>query len=118
METLDKKGCIFAESCSKAGDERYCNYTCYPHAFVHGVEGGRGGLLATTGVPAKYRACRLSNLPIEEENPKAHALLTKYINNVLVFVQEKNAGLFLYSVPSPDNPFGTGTGKTTSAVTV
>lgn len=117
METLEK-GCIFADTCSKAGDERYCNYTCYPHAFVHGVQGGKGGLIKTTGVPAKYQDCKLSNLPIEADNPKTFTVIAKYINSVLLYVQEKNAGLFLYSLPDADNPFGTGTGKTTTAVTV
>jgi DNA replication protein DnaC len=117
MATLEKS-CVFADSCRLAGNPHYCNFTCYAYAFMHGVEGGSGGLWNTSGVPKAYRHCRLSNLPIKEDNPKAYALLTKYINNVLHFVLEKHAGLFLYSLPDEDNPFGTGTGKTTSAVTV
>lgn len=117
MATLEKN-CVFADNCKNAGVEGVCNFTCYPYAFMHGVEGGSGGLWNTSGVPKAYRSCRLRNLPIEQENPKAYSVLTKYINNVLHFVLEKNAGLFLYSIPTEDNPFGTGTGKTTSAVTV
>lgn len=113
-----EKSCVFADTCKVAGQEEHCNFTCYPHAFMHGIEGGSGGLWGTTGVPKAYKSSRLSNLPIKEENPKAHAVLTKYIDNVLMFVMEKNAGLFLYSVPDADNPFGTGTGKTTSATAV
>ncbi|MGG4390497.1 DNA replication protein [Priestia megaterium] len=115
--TLEKT-CVFADTCKVAGQEEHCNFTCYPHAFMHGVENGSGGLWATTGVPNKYKAARLSNLPIEEANPKAYDIATKYVNSVLKFVIEKNAGLFLFSVPDENNPFGTGTGKTTTAVTI
>jgi DNA replication protein DnaC len=104
--------------CSFHKTERLCDYTCFPCTFMFGVEGGHGGLWSTTGVPKKYKGARLENLPIQEANPKAYALIEKYINNVLMFTQDKNAGLFLYSLPQDDNPFGTGTGKTTSAVTV
>lgn len=104
--------------CSFHKTERECDYTCFPCTFMFGVEGGKGGLWNTTGVPKAYRGCRLENLPIADANPKAHALVTKYIQNVLMFVLEKNAGLFLYSIPDEANPFGTGTGKTTTAVTI
>lgn len=104
--------------CSFHKDTRECDYKCFPCTFMHGVEGGKGGMWATTGVPKAYKGARLSNLPIAEANPKAYSLITKYVDNVLMFVQEKHAGLFLYSIPDADNPFGTGTGKTTSAVTV
>jgi DNA replication protein DnaC len=104
--------------CSFHKDTRECDYTCYPCTFMHGVEGGKGGLWATTGVPKKYKGARLSNLPIAEANPKAYAIVKKYCENVLTFAQDKQVGLFLYSIPQDDNPFGTGTGKTTSAVTI
>ncbi|APT46592.1 DNA replication protein [Bacillus safensis] len=106
-------------TCSFDKPVRTCDYTCFACTFMHGLEsGGRGGMWATTGVPKNYRGARLDNLPIKEDNPRAYELITKYIDNVLMFVQEKNAGLLLYSVPSNENPFGTGTGKTTTAVTV
>lgn len=104
--------------CSFHKTERECDYTCFPCTFMHGVDGGSGGLWATTGVPKKYQKARLDNLPIAEANPKAHKLATKYVNNVLTFVQEKELGLFLYSLPSDENTFGTGTGKTTTAITI
>lgn len=105
-------------NCSFHKTARECDFTCFPCTFMFGVEGGKGGLWATTGVPAKYKGARLDNLPIAEANPKANKIIHQYSENVLTFVQEKNAGLFLYSVPDEGNPFGTGTGKTTSAVTV
>lgn len=104
--------------CSFHKDVRECDWTCFACTFMHGVAGGNGGLWATTGVPKAYKKARLENLPIEEANPKAYAIIKKYVENVLMFVQEKHAGLFLYSIPEASNPFGTGTGKTTSAVTV
>lgn len=116
MSTLDKK-CVFADRCKHAGNEQYCNYTCFAFAFMHGVNGD-GGLWATSGVPKAYRHCRLSNLPIKNENPKAYSLVEKYCKNILKAVLEKPTGLLLYSLPSTENPFGTGTGKTTTAVTI
>lgn len=108
---------VINENCSFDKTERTCDYTCFACTFMHGLN-GKGGLWATTGVPAKYRGERLETLPIAEDNPKAHTLLTKYVGDIIRYVQEKNVGLFLYSRPSAENTFGTGTGKTTSAVTV
>lgn len=106
------------KECSFDKTVRTCDYTCYACTFMHGVEGGKGGLWATTGVPERYKANRVDTLPIAEDNPKAHQIISQYIEKILYFVQEKNAGLFLYSVPEKDNPYGTGTGKTTTASTV
>lgn len=105
------------ENCSFDKEKRTCDYTCFACTFMHGLD-GNGGLWATTGVPKKYRGSRIENLPIKEDNPKAFTLLEKYVGDILRYVQEKNVGLFLYSLPSPSNPFGTGTGKTTSATAV
>lgn len=107
-----------SKECSFHKTERECDFRCFACTFMFGVEGGKGGLWATTGVPKKYKGARQDNLPIEEQNPKAFKLINQYIDRVLYFVQEKNAGLYLYSIPDNSNPFGTGTGKTTSAVTV
>lgn len=104
--------------CSFDKTTRTCDYTCFACTFMHGVDGGNGGLWATTGVPKKYKGTRLDNLPIEASNPKAHKIIKQYIERILYFVQEKNAGLFLYSIPTKDNPFGTGTGKTTTATAI
>lgn len=104
--------------CSFHKTERECDYTCFPCTFMFGVEGGKGGLWSTTGVPKKYKGARIDNLPIAEANPKAFNIIKQYVENVLMFTQEKNAGLFLYSIPQKDNQFGTGTGKTSSAITV
>lgn len=104
------------DNCSFDKVERTCDYRCFACTFMHGLEqGGKGGLWATTGVPKKYRGTRIETLPIASDNPKAKVLLERYADNILENVQEKNIGLFLYSIPTDDNPFGTGTGKTTSA---
>lgn len=109
-----------AKECSFHKTERECDFTCFPCTFMHGVtgKGNKGGLWATTGVPFKYKGARITNLPTESANPKSFALATKYVANVITFVKEKNAGLFLYSIPNPENMMGTGTGKTTTAVTI
>ena len=105
-----------SEECSFDKPVRTCDYTCFACTFFHGLqEGGQGGLWATTGVPTKYKGSRISNLPFAEDNAKAHTALVRYAENILTNVQEKNMGLFLYSVPNSENELGTGTGKTTGA---
>src|SRR5699024_11364035 len=66
-------------------------------------------------ISTKYKGSRISNLPFAEDNAKAHTALVRYAENILTNVQEKNMGLFLYSVPNSENELGTGTGKTTGA---
>lgn len=105
------------ENCSFDKTGRTCDYQCFACTFMHGLN-GNGGLWATTGVPKKYKGTRVDNLPIEEANPKAYKVIDRYIENVLENVQEKNIGLYLYSLPDENNPFGTGTGKTTSATAI
>jgi DNA replication protein DnaC len=105
------ENCQYKDSCSKYGTER-CNQLCYAFVFMHGNEGD-GGYWNSTRVPKKYKHCRLNNLP----NVSAYNKIENYINDLERFTQA-GAGLFLYSVPTDSNPFGTGTGKTTSAVTV
>lgn len=108
-----------AENCSFDKVVRTCDYRCFPCTFMHGLEEqGKGGLWATTGVPTAYKGSRLENLPIGTDNPKAYEIMHRYISNVLDNVQTKKVGLFLYSVPNENNPFGTGTGKTTTAATI
>lgn len=108
-----------SEECSYDKPVRTCDYTCMACVFFHGLEvGGSGGLWATTGVPKKYKFTRVKDLPFKEDNKKAYDTLEQYTNNILRNVQEKNFGLFLHSIPNPDNQMGTGTGKTTGAVAV
>ena len=108
-----------SEECSYDKTKRTCDYKCFACTFFHGLpDGGRGGLWATTGVPKKYIGVRVSTLPFAEENEKAHLTITRYAENILRNVQEKNIGLFLYSVPTPTNELGTGTGKTTGATAI
>lgn len=89
----------------------------YPYILLYGSN-GNGGLMKTRNVPEKYSACYLENLPIKVENPAAYGTVEKYIQNILHYVHEKQIGLFLYSKPSAENRFGTGTGKTQSAITI
>lgn len=102
--------------CSYNKTERTCDFSCFACTFFHGLQdGGKGGLWATTGVPNKYKHIRMTDLPFETDNPKAYQALQKYADNILANVQEKNFGLFLYSIPNDHNELGTGTGKTTGA---
>lgn len=89
----------------------------YPAVFMYGSD-GKGGLWKTRNVPAKYSECWMENLPIETANPKAYATVEKYVSDIIHYVDEKKVGLFFFSKPTVENPFGTGTGKTTTAVTI
>lgn len=89
----------------------------YPAVYMYGAD-GKGGLWKTRNVPTKYSECWLEDLPIQSENPVAYATVKKYVEDILSYVDDKKVGLFFFSKPSSDNKFGTGTGKTTSAVTI
>lgn len=89
----------------------------YPYIFMYGSD-GTGGLWKSRNVPAKYSNNFIDSLPIAEENPVAYATVEKYVGNVIQYVQEKKVGLFFFSKPCPENKFGTGTGKTTAAITI
>lgn len=107
---------MFRRTCKKK-DSESCNKYCYPFIMLHGQD-GESGFWRTTGVPTKYRKCLVGNLPIKEANPKPYEIAVKYMANIGSYVDEKGVGLFLFSVPSKENPFGTGTGKTTTAITI
>lgn len=108
--------CKFNRTC-KQKDSEQCNSLCYPFVVLHGTS-GRAGFWGSTNVPVKYKHCLIENLPIKEDNPKVDAVIRKYVSNISHYVLEKNVGLFLFSIPDANNRFGTGTGKTTTAITV
>lgn len=111
MNTVENV-CILADRCKKAGTDK-CNIVCYPYVLTHGV-GELGGFMGATGIPKKYRNSFFKNLPIAKENPKAYAVAQAYTKNIIDFVN-RGVGLFLFSVPNPENTLGTGTGKTQTA---
>jgi DNA replication protein DnaC len=83
---------------------------------MHG-ENGDGGLLAVANIPLKYKTSTIENLPFEKENPRAYAIVHKYGRNVVQKVDE-GLGLYLFGVPSKENPKGCGNGKTTAATAI
>ncbi|WP_144466703.1 ATP-binding protein [Bacillus nitratireducens] len=111
-----KEKCVLASKCKHAGDELKCNETCFPFVLAHGVTGEKG-LWKSTKVPNRYRGSFLVNLPIKEQNPAAFKFIKVYIDKVLTMV-EQGIGLYLFSIPSPSNRMGTGTGKTTVATAI
>lgn len=113
--TFEKK-CALASRCNVAGDALRCNETCFPFVLTHGINGNRG-LWKSTKVPNRYRDSFLRNLPIKEQNPAAFSFIKVYIEKVLTMI-EQGVGLYLYSIPSPTNRMGTGTGKTTVATAI
>jgi DNA replication protein DnaC len=82
---------------------------------MHGLDGSHG-LWATKHAPKQYDHCRLTNLP-DIKPDKVRKGVGRYIKNVLEYVDE-GTGLFLFGLPTSDNKLGTGTGKTTSAITI
>ncbi|HBI7084857.1 TPA: ATP-binding protein [Clostridium perfringens] len=108
--------CMFSNTC-KNKDTDLCNPLCYPFIVLHGQK-GETGFWKASGVPNKYKKVMFHNLPIKAENPKAYDVAERYINKIESVVEEKGIGLFLYSIPNTENTFGTGTGKTTTAVAI
>lgn len=102
--------------CTFAGIGKHseaCDGSCYPNVLAHGLS-GTGGFVMASKVPKKFRNNYLDDLPIKEENPKAFAVVSAYVKNILNYV-EQGAGLFFFSKPNKENKLGTGTGKTHSA---
>ena len=108
--------CLFSRTCKNKDTEK-CNQLCYPFVVLHGQRGD-SGFWRTTGVPVKYKKCLFENLPIKDSNTKVYNTIEKYLSKLGYYVEEKGVGLFLYSVPNKENIFGTGTGKTTTAITI
>ncbi len=106
--------CKFADKCSKKGTPE-CSPICQAFTFMHGAYGDKG-LWTTRNVPQKYEDCSLENLP-KLEPETTDTLVRKYGRLVVEKVQD-GLGLFLYSKPTATNKFGTGNGKTTTAITL
>lgn len=100
--------CKMSRTCKRYNTDQ-CNIYCYPYVFIHGTT-GTGGFWATRNVPNKYSNYFKENLPSQEDNPKVHQAVTRYIDEVLDRVQKSNRGIYFSG--------GTGTGKTTVAVTI
>jgi DNA replication protein DnaC len=108
--------CLLSDVCKFAGKESHCHDYCYPFRKTHG-EDGDGGIVGLSQIPKKYRGCRPSNLPIEEDNPDVYQAVLHICENIGLFIDE-GVGLYLYSTPNAENKRGTGTGKTTTATTI
>lgn len=104
----DFMDCKLNRQC-KRYDTEHCGEYCYPHVLLHGTN-GKGGFWATRNIPKKYAECLKENLPIKDENAKVYIAVTNYIDNILDRVQRTNRGIYFCG--------GTGTGKTTIAVTI
>lgn len=113
---MSDKQCFYSADCSKKADGGCLKY-CYPYDLLHGPN-GKGGALGLANIPKKYEGCVLANLPIETDNKKTYEVVSKYVSNVDAYVNEKALGLYLFSIPNEENRFGTGTGKTTTAITI
>lgn len=103
--------CIYSNDCPNFNTSK-CNNICPYFIVTHGWR-GTGGYWSVRNVPKKYSHLFVDELP----KGKAFEVVKKYIKK-LPDVVDGGAGLYLYSSPTKDNPFGTGTGKTTSAITI
>jgi len=116
MTETNEQRCLMAPSCKFAGKQSHCHDHCFPYRKAHG-ESGNSGIIGLSGIPKKYKTATKHNLPIEKDNPDAYKMIVAICDHIDQFIDE-GVGLYLYSVPNTSNPKGTGTGKTTSAITV
>lgn len=108
--------CKFKKVCKKFNTPQ-CSTECFPYIVLHGTT-GTGGYWGQRRTPKRYDNAFLETLPIEQENPKAYNVVSKYSKDPIGYALDKRIGLFLYSIPNKENKLGTGTGKTTSAITI
>lgn len=108
--------CMLQTTCRVVGNREHCNQLCYGWRYFHGADGTKG-IWGVAEIPKLYGRIRVDELPFQKENPKAYAIIKRYSSEPLKFTGE-GRGLYLYSVPNPTNPKGTGTGKTTAAVVI
>jgi DNA replication protein DnaC len=116
MTQTNEHRCLLADQCKFAGKSSHCHDLCFPFRKAHG-ESGDSGVVGLAGVPKKYKTATKNNLPIKEDNPEVYEAIVGICENIEDFIDE-GVGLYLYSVPNPSNVKGTGTGKTTSALTI
>lgn len=114
VEQLTKK-CLFKGTCKRYNGA--CAVNCYPFVFLHGTT-GEGGFTGVMNVPKRYKGILLKDLEVSEGNEQSFNTFRKYVADLNKYVREKNVGLFIYSEPTPTNPLGTGTGKTTIATAI
>lgn len=103
--------CIFNSTCP-AFESKKCNNLCHYFIVAHGTD-GNSGLWSSRNVPTLYDGLTLTDLP-DGENFEP---IKKYINNIENAIKG-GTGLYLYSIGNVNNPLGTGTGKTTSAIVI
>lgn len=108
--------CILSSKCSYAGDPERCDVICYPYTVAHGIN-GEMGIMASANIPDKYKKCTIETLPKETDNQKIPFVIRRYCSRIMENVSN-GVGLYFFSVPNEQNPLGTGTGKTTSAITI
>jgi DNA replication protein DnaC len=116
MTQTNKERCLMAPVCKFAGKPSHCHELCFPYRKAHG-ESGETGIVGLAGVPKKYKTATKANLPIKVDNPEIYEAIIGICENIEDFIDE-GIGLYLYSSPCPENLKGTGTGKTTSALTI
>ena len=102
--------CKFYRTCKKYGTED-CNSTCYPYIMLHGLS-GTGGFYNTSNIPSRYKDCLVDNLPIKDNpiNKEKYDRIVRYKNDIINLVLDRAVGIYFYG--------GTGTGKTTSAISL
>ncbi|MFT4413170.1 ATP-binding protein [Fredinandcohnia humi] len=113
--TLENQ-CLLANRCKKAGQEEFCNPLCFAYRKFHGESGSRG-IYGLAGIPSAYMKARADNLPFKKDNPEAYVIVTRYCSKILQNVDE-GIGFYFYSIPNELNRKGTGTGKTTAAISI
>ena len=103
--------CIHSRECPNFETDK-CNSICPYYIYTHGIN-GKGGYWGRRNVPKNYENLFVDQLPEDA----VFDSIKDYIKS-LPSIVENGTGLYLYSNPTKDNQLGTGTGKTTSAITI
>lgn len=104
--------CLLASRC-KVTNQAQCQATCPHFVSLHGLS-GRGGRVATAGVPADYRMVMVKNSPARADQADVYKNVDAYVTTFdrqFDAEGERIKSLYLFS----ESP---GTGKTTTAAAI
>jgi DNA replication protein DnaC len=102
-----RKDCLLSDVPRKEG-AKTCPQNCPHFVSLHGAS-GKGGRIASAGIPTEYRAFTLKNSPVRESQPEVYKIIDKvgasykrmftepetpkdYIKNVYLWSKEPGTG--------------------------
>lgn len=103
--------CIYQDVCPKFKTS-YCSNHCPYYTVMHGLK-GNGGYWAGRNVPKQLDKVWANDLWDGYGFDKTRSYVSK-----MPQIVDSGKGIYMYSEQTPENPLGTGTGKTTSACAI